>query len=987
MADLRGRPVAAVTLLAAMVTGPLPASGSDELTFRLEEPKATAGAPLVVRGAFSPPGLVGRARLRFRPRGPGDFRPVDMARVSAGPEREVWEAVVPGEEVRTPTLEFFIVVQTTQGKPMVVYGTAKQPASVEVAPAPVEMAQAEPVANPLETEEERELRTGERAGGGTLAAATGPLRRTRAQPSDLRTLETPAEPGMLQEEFAVYAAEDATAIAATYAQSTRTAPGIITVFSRGRIEQMGARDLLDILKVIPGFETSKTVLGFDEVSVRGIRSDPEILLLVDGHRVANIYDGRIPWAIPAEIIERVEVIRGPGSALYGTGAFLGVINVVTREQEWFRVRSSMGLLKPSAYLLNGKSRVLPSIPSPNPVDPKDPWNPGGPYNPDNDIGALGLFAPEASVAGGGRYQGFKGYASGQVRVSRGERSPVAVDSFSDTGLARPPESMQTDARNATAAFTAKVDYAPPFLRGGHGFGRTFLYSEDRGPYFGVFDTLGPRSQLRWLLGTADVGYAQPFGEGGEAVVRLYGDGHFVDRRLQLTPDGFSTVDRDGDGQREVWPRGVLARNVYISTTGGAEARLLLPLIYRHRLNVGVLAEGNAIPHFRYSLNRDENGVALSRLRRPPLDSLQQDQNCPPQRAASGLAEALSSAGGKVPEPGDPVPTPCAVRAGGALYVQDEWRVLDRMYATVGLRVNYFSDVEWDPRTHVTPRAALVFEPVDDLAFKILYGAAFRAPTFEEKYDKTSQSYADFSAGVFIGNDKLEPEYIHTAEAGVDWGFNLGPFKHKVAANAFYSFIGNSIDRIDESGTQEPVRNRGFRHVVGWEGEVRGEFAPNTYVFANVSWHRGWFAEPTAGLPRADFPQPASYVEAAQGFPGPYQDTKVSYLTVVPQYRANVGANVEVLELVSFHGEVLLGSERRNNVRSTLERLRGWRIPSYALVNLSARTRPIMGWLGLEARLHNALDYDYRDDVPRPDRVNDLLPREGTTALVGAYLQH
>ncbi|MEW5853191.1 MAG: TonB-dependent receptor [Myxococcota bacterium] len=930
----------ALTLLVGSV-----ARAQETISFTPETLSPQQGQPLEVRGTFQPGGQVARARVRFRVQGQKEYSPVDMVKDDDANGADVWIARIEGENVQPPALEIFVVVQTTAGKALVVHGSAKAPVVLPVAgsgAAPVTTAPAEE--NPLETAEERELRTGERAGGGTLGG--GALRRTRPQPTDLRVDEAAdLAAGKLQEEFRVFAAEDATAIASTYAQRTRTAPGIITVINRSRIEQMGARTLLDVLKIVPGFETSKTILGFDEVSIRGIRSDPEILLLVDGHRVANIYDGRNPWDIPADIIERVEIIRGPGSALYGTGAFLGVVNVVTREHEHVRVRTGVSLLKPSQYTLAGKAQMTPTVVSPDPHDPA------------NDAGAAGLFAPEGSAAGGINAFGAKGYASGYAKVTRGQRTAVTKDGFSETGLERPANTMLTDAREASTALTAKVDVAPPFLKGGHGFGRTFFSYEDRGPYFGVFDTLGPRSQLRWIIGTADVGYAQPFGDGGEALLRIYGDGHFVDRRLQFTPDNYSTEDRNGDGRREVFRYGVQGRSLYVSNSAGAEGRVLLPLFFRHRLNLGILGEGNVIPYYEWTLNRDEKGVALRDLRKPSLSALPQNQNR-------------------------------AFRLGGAVYAQDEWRMLDRLYSTVGLRVNFFHDVKWDPRTHITPRAALVFEPVDDLAFKLLYGAAFRAPTFEEKYDQTSLSYRELSPGVYIGNDKLEPEYIQTAETGIDYAFSLLGFRYQVAGNVFYSFIGNSIDRIDETGDAAPIDNSGYRQIGGAESELRVEFAPGAYLYANVSWHRGWFSRPKKGtVVRPDWTQPTTYVDAITGFPGDYAQTEVSYLTVVPQFRANFGGNIELFELLSLHADVLLGSERRNNVRSTLERLRAFKIPAYSLVNLTLRTRPILGWVGFEASLYNALDYDYRDDVPRPDRVEELLPREGSTAMFGVYVQH
>ncbi|MBI5496315.1 MAG: TonB-dependent receptor [Deltaproteobacteria bacterium] len=936
-----------------------------EVRFVPEPVEAVQGQPLVLKGRFEPPGQVQRARVRLRLQGEAVFAPVDLVLVDE--KTDTWEAHIDGNDVATPGLEYFVVAQLKSGKAAPVLGSNHEPVILPVVTAaPQEV-------NPLETAEERELRTGERAGGSTLGGTS--LRRTRPQAADLRVEDVSAtSTTALAEDFRVFAAEDATAIAATYAQSVRTAPAIITVISRARIEESGARSLLDILKEVPGFEVSRSIFGFDEVSIRGIRTDPEILLLVDGHRVANLYDGRNPWAVPADIIERVEVIRGPGSALYGTGAFLGVVNVVTREHEFVRARAGMSLLKPSPALFTDGRYGLPRADNVKLYDPAH----RGDILVENDLGAAGLFAPEASLSGGVNRFGLRAFGSGYARVSRGQRSLVATDAASDTGLLRDPLTMQTDSREARAAFSGKVDYAPPFLRGGHGFARTFFQYEDRGPYFGVYDTLGPRSQLAWILGTLDTGYAQPFGDGGEVLGRLYADGHMVDRRLQFSPDGFSTNDRNGDGQREVFPQGVLARTTYLTNALGAEGRLVLPALFRHRLATGVQLELDAMPFYRFTLNRDGKGAYLDSLVRPQDIAQPQDG---------------------------------AWRITAAAFAQDEWRVTDRLFATVGMRVNTIHDfvadsykngarwaegfradpwhaIPWDPRTHITPRAAVVFEPIDDLAFKALYGAAFRAPTFEEKYDQTSSSYADFSPGVFKGSTRLEPEYIHTAEMGADYATTLGAFRYRVAANGFYSFIGNSIDRIDQSGTQEEIANRGFRHITGVEGEGRIEFAPRTYVYANVSWFRGWFVEPDPqAAPRLDWLRPLTYVDSVRGFPNTPEKTDISYLTVVPQARANVGASVELFELVDLHADLRLGAERRNNVRSTLERLRVFRIPAYVVVNAGFRTRPILGWFGLEGNLYNALDQDYRDDVPRPDRVKELLPRDGMTALLGVYLQH
>ena len=111
------------------------------------------------------------------------------------------------------------------------------------------------------------------------------------------------------------------------------AAAIVTVFNRRQIEQSGARNLTDMLKLVPGVEVFYDQMGFYKVAFRGIRSKSGVLLLLDGQRINNFYDGSTFLDIRADVIEKIEIIRGPGSSVHGTNAFVGVINVITREPE------------------------------------------------------------------------------------------------------------------------------------------------------------------------------------------------------------------------------------------------------------------------------------------------------------------------------------------------------------------------------------------------------------------------------------------------------------------------------------------------------------------------------------------------------------------------------------------------------------------------------------------------------------------------------
>lgn len=107
------------------------------------------------------------------------------------------------------------------------------------------------------------------------------------------------------------------------------APSIISVFSRQDIERMGVTSLIDVLKYIPAIETSIGSDGDYRIDIRGSRKYGNILVLLNGQPFNNFYDGRSIFDFPVDVIEKIEVISGPGSALFGTNAVAGVLNIFT----------------------------------------------------------------------------------------------------------------------------------------------------------------------------------------------------------------------------------------------------------------------------------------------------------------------------------------------------------------------------------------------------------------------------------------------------------------------------------------------------------------------------------------------------------------------------------------------------------------------------------------------------------------------------------
>jgi outer membrane receptor for ferrienterochelin and colicin len=115
--------------------------------------------------------------------------------------------------------------------------------------------------------------------------------------------------------------------------SLRNSPSIISVITEEQIQRSGATDLMDVLHMVPGLEFNVDVEGAIGISFRGLwTNEGSILLELDGQELnENAYSGlAFGNHYPINNIKRIEVIRGPGSALYGGYAEYAVINIITK---------------------------------------------------------------------------------------------------------------------------------------------------------------------------------------------------------------------------------------------------------------------------------------------------------------------------------------------------------------------------------------------------------------------------------------------------------------------------------------------------------------------------------------------------------------------------------------------------------------------------------------------------------------------------------
>ena len=120
-------------------------------------------------------------------------------------------------------------------------------------------------------------------------------------------------------------------------QPVTEAPSSVTIVTADEISRYGYRTLADILRSARGFFVSND-RNYSYVGARGFARagdyNTRVLLLINGHRFNdNVYDQAAigaDFGVDVAMMERVEIIRGPASSLYGTSAFFAVVNVITR---------------------------------------------------------------------------------------------------------------------------------------------------------------------------------------------------------------------------------------------------------------------------------------------------------------------------------------------------------------------------------------------------------------------------------------------------------------------------------------------------------------------------------------------------------------------------------------------------------------------------------------------------------------------------------
>lgn len=128
-------------------------------------------------------------------------------------------------------------------------------------------------------------------------------------------------------------------IASKQEQTVYSSPSSVSVITRSQIQNMGITNLQSLLNFVQGFQSTRDIEQgtANRISVRGRSTalSESVLIQIDGKKLNDLYTGGISILnrmLDLGFVKQIEIIRGPGSALYGSNAFLGVINIITETQ-------------------------------------------------------------------------------------------------------------------------------------------------------------------------------------------------------------------------------------------------------------------------------------------------------------------------------------------------------------------------------------------------------------------------------------------------------------------------------------------------------------------------------------------------------------------------------------------------------------------------------------------------------------------------------
>jgi iron complex outermembrane receptor protein len=560
-------------------------------------------------------------------------------------------------------------------------------------------------------------------------------------------------------------------VASGVEQNVSQAPAVTTVITAQDIEAMGARDIDEVLESVPGLHVSRSQTTYRPIYImRGIYSNDnaEILMLINNVPLKSLESGgryNVWGGMPVQNISRIEIIRGPGSALYGADAMSGVINIITKQAD--EIKGTETGIRSGSYQTT------------------DAW-----------------------IQHGEKIGGVNVASSMQVFDTNGQKGIIQEDgqTFFDQRGGIKSSFAPGSVNLGKKGLDTRVDANKDNWRVQAG------YRTRRDVQTGVPISLNPLDLFRDDSVDITASYLNP---------HLF-DNWSVDARVSFREDNVDVNET------------IYLKRVSPTGNISGETKMIMRLSERQ-----TSAEGSAF----YSGWKDHLWrIGTSHQYGQLLDvkyiaNFGSDINGGRILPGSDLKDLTGTTAAIYPN---------ASRTNQSIFIQDEWKLAAQWTLTAGVRYDHYSDFG----NSTNPRTALVWQIEPNLTAKLLYGHAFRAPSFRELY---------LNSGLEHGNSALKPEKIRTTELALDWkatndlyfAFNLYQFsiRDKITFEAVEdtppaSIISGNPAEAPPPTTTGTNNNPRFNYVAKnndkWEGkgielETRWKTSSKSSLLFNYSY--------------------------------------------------------------------------------------------------------------------------------------------------------
>jgi iron complex outermembrane receptor protein len=530
--------------------------------------------------------------------------------------------------------------------------------------------------------------------------------------------------------------DEETSIATKSKMNADYVPGTVTVLHGDTLRRLGIKNSGEALSLVPGFYTSSGNTGEVVSIVRGVGSSlnsSHLKIMLNGVSINSAVTGAgdAVLRLPVSQIDRIEIIRGPGSSIYGEFAFSGVVNIITQQ---------------------GANTVQLKIGVNNSRQADISFGTGNRSHDSNNNVSWNINASHWETDGTGRESG--------------------EDNFSPLGFGYAPSPIFDHDKGDLLAFNMQYkDYEA----------KAHYIETERGSYFGalaknehdysptVERVINLELRKTWQLNERI----------NSELTLAYQDRSSELAHMLVLPKG-----------NRIPGRGPLAINQSdkYDSTGSKESYTKANLQFHGQL----MADHNFLliletvkfdvdDGYRYLLDEDLETILLDNV---PYEMINSKRNF------------------------------------SSIALQDQWRILDNVEITAGVRYDHYSDVG----SSTSPRIAGVWRITDEHILKAQYAEAFRPPTLEQRYFSRD--------GEVVQSSKtLKPEDLATTELS----YTFRQSERKIVTTLFNSQFNNLIERVVIPGSFPLFLNISEVHAKGIEFEWTEKLRDDWTISGNVSY--------------------------------------------------------------------------------------------------------------------------------------------------------